>query len=181
MTTMTSPPEGDRPYWLIPLKDRPPPPPAPDSRPLDEAELTELRARLDAPGGSRITLPYRERRAYRAQLGIIRAPERVQALVRQVNHESADSSTEGQAYAAGVLDAVAWATGRRRDGPITGDVPAGERPRVAEVEREEYAAVDVLEGRRESIHPRAYVNGVEACLMWLVAGCDEPPWGGIDT
>jgi hypothetical protein len=44
------------------------------------------------------------------------------------------------------------------------------------MEDEEDAAVRVLNWRQECIHPRHYVTGVEACLLWLRAAGHESPW-----
>lgn len=168
----------ERPAWLIPLDewqainaDLPPS----DTSPLTADELAKLRTRLNAPGGARIKLSLREHTAY-YEMGVIRFSERITALLDQVRREARADPRHGLAYPRGIIDAVNWATGKRREAPITGDLSEGEAPQTVEIEREERAALEVLEGRRDSIHPRDYVTGVEATLMWLRAGCDDPPW-----
>ena len=137
--------------------------------PLGEDEKRQLRARLNAPGGAKTSLKPREYEAWMA-MTVIRSPEAIAELAASVH---ADAPGE---YGGGILHAIAWATGEVREGPITGQVPAGRLPTVSEMEAEERAAVRVLEYRQECRHPRDYVTGVEACLMWLRAGCDDSPW-----
>lgn len=143
--------------------------------PLSDAEREQLRARLDAPGGAQTKLQTREYEAWK-HMPAIRTPQAIQALAVEVRAENQTSDEDGGAYGGGILAAIAWATGQTREGPITGRVPEGRVPTVSEMESEEDAAVRVLQYRQESIHPHEYVTGVEACLMWLRAGCDDAPW-----
>jgi hypothetical protein len=164
--------------WLIPLAERKRRNvnlPVPDMSPLTEDEKRQLRARLDAPGGAKTSLEPREYTAWMA-MTVIRSPEAIRELAATVRAESMTSQESGRQYAGGILHAIAWATGEVREGPITGRVPEGQLPTVLEMEREERAAVRVLERRQECIHPRDYVTGVEACLLWLRAGGDDLPW-----
>ena len=167
----------DRPAWLIPLgewramnADQAPA----EVRELDERERADLRARLNAPGGARLTLTPGEQAAY-YEMGVIRSPEQVSGLVAQVRAEARADRREGLAYAQGILDAVGWVAGRW-PGPISDETPAGARPSMVEIKREESAAREAAEGRRTLLRPQGYAVGVEATLMWLSAGCDDPPW-----
>jgi hypothetical protein len=146
-----------------------------DATPLSEDEKRQLRARLDAPGGAKTSLEPREYTAWMA-MTVIRSPEAIRELAATVRAESMTSQESGRQYAGGILHAIAWATGEVREGPITGMVPEGRLPTVSEMEDEERAAVRVLEWRQECRHPRDYVTGVEACLLWLRAGGDDLPW-----
>jgi len=179
VASMTTPEPDERPVWLIPAAEwaqmhaaTPPP----DTSPLDDTEIEELRRRMDAPGGAHLALTPREHRAWYRQLRIIRTPDRVRAVIRQVNADSTHSTAEGQDYAAGILDAIAWATGGRREGPVTGEAPDADVPRTGELLREMRAALDVLHRERDCTRPPAYVTGIEATMGWLVATVDDPPW-----
>lgn len=176
---MSDPAAADRPFWLIQADElermyahrR-----RPDMSPLSADEKRQLRARLDSRRGPEpLTLPPREYDAW-MDMTVIRSPEAVRELAATVRAESMASEEGGRQYAGGILHAIAWATGQVREGPITGRVPEGRLPTVSEMEDEERAAVRVLEWRQECIHPRDYVTGVEACLLWLRAGGDDLPW-----
>lgn len=143
---------------------------------MDADELEQLRRRLDAPGGGRLSLSPREHAAYYDQMRIIRTPAAVQDMIRTVNAEAVDSDANGQEYARGILDGIAWACGRRAEAPVTGDVAAAAEPSMAELRAEMTAAIEALRGQRDTIRPREYVTGVEAALAWLTAAVDDPPW-----
>jgi len=175
---MSDPASDNIPFHLIPvdeLKRMYADTPDPDMSPLSEDEQRQLRARLDAPGGAKTSLAPREYDAW-LDMTVIRSPEAVRELAATVRAESMTSQEGGRQYAGGILHAIAWATGQVREGPITGRVPGNRLPTVSEMEDEERAAVRVLEWRQECIHPRDYVTGVEACLLWLRAGGDDLPW-----
>lgn len=166
--------------WLVPIEEmqrraRQLPQPV-DVPPLDEQARQELRERLNRIGGRNIALKPREFSAWYA-MTVVRPPERVADLVVKVQAESRRSRPGGRQYASGILDAVAWATGQRREAPITGTAPEGPLPTVGEMTREAEAGREVARRERESIHPQEYAVGVEACLMWLNAEYhDDPPW-----
>jgi len=149
--------------------------PVPDMSPLSDEEKQQLRARLDGRGPGPLGMTPREYEAWK-HMTVIRSSEAIRELAATVRAESMTSQEGGRQYAGGILHAIAWATGQVREGPITGRVPEGRLPTVSEMEREEDAAVRVLNYRQECIHPRDYVTGVEACLLWLRAAGHESPW-----
>src|SRR5690606_7065414 len=97
-----------------------------EGEPLTDAELADLRARLNAhraeEGPLELTYPEEEGRY---ELGIVRYPRDVDRLAEQVRAESLDASPEASSreYAIGILDALAWARGEERDAPVTGTAP----------------------------------------------------------
>jgi hypothetical protein len=174
---MSDPAADGRPFHLISAAElaRMYARPDPGTRPLSDAEREQLRARLDAPGGSKIALEPREYDAW-MDMPAIRTLEAIQALAAEVRAENDPNEFNRGAYGEGILAAIAWATGQTREGPITGRLPEGRVPTVSEMDDEEKAALRVLQARQERHHPVEFVTGVEACLMWLRAGCDDSPW-----
>jgi hypothetical protein len=155
----------------------------PDRTPLNEAERADLRVRLDAPGGAGLELSLREGEA-RWTMGIIRSPEAVAELHDQVQaerHELRVSETS-RAFAAGIVDALEWATGQTRQAPISGTLAEERPPAVRELSREQVVAQDVAEGRRRFNRSggRDYAVGVEHTVMWLLARTDQRPWASPD-
>ncbi|MBG0826153.1 hypothetical protein HS048_36415 [Planomonospora sp. ID91781] len=146
--------------------------PLPDMTPLTPQEREELRRRLDAPGGARKGLTAREQEA-RSRMGIIRSPQRI-AEVETVAHAQ---MTDGP-YRRGILDAIAWATGRRPRAPLSDRQSDNRLPSAQEMWREAILGEEIAYGRHElrrSQEHRSYGVGVEATLLWLIARSDEPP------
>ncbi|MFY7069008.1 hypothetical protein ACOQFV_24385 [Nocardiopsis changdeensis] len=148
---------------------------APPPRPLTPQETEDLRRRLNADGDLALTPD--EHRAY-YQLGVVRYAQDVDALVARVSAEALDTApaSPARSYAAGILDAVAWARGERREAPVTGAHPRARLPSTGEMQREAADAAEVLEGRARSGHPRGYISGVECTLLWLVCSGNAHPW-----
>lgn len=144
-------------------------------RPLSPSEIEELQRRLNADGD--LTLNPDEHRAY-YQLGIVRYVQDVDALVARVSNEALDvaPASRSRSYAAGILDAVAWARGERREAPVTGTYSKARLPATVEMEREATDAAEALQGRATSGHPREYISGVECTLLWLVCSGNAHPW-----
>ncbi|WP_157420400.1 hypothetical protein [Actinomadura kijaniata] len=175
---------GDRDHraaWLIPLEERRRlyggTAPA-DPGPLTEAERDALRDRLNAGGASARGLRPREWEAWNA-MTVIRPPERIAELVQEIraDRQRRDLDQSTQHYADGILQAIAWATGVTRAAPLSGRHADGALPTVGEMEREQREALDRLQaGAFPPGRGQSFVVGVEACLMWLCASCDDPPW-----
>lgn len=151
----------------------------PDLTPLSEAELDDLRARLNAPGGSRLKLTARERSA-RWRMGIIRPREVVTNLYQQVRRERnlLRVRPSSKAMAAGIIDAIEFATGASPTAPITGRPAENQPPAVNELTRVQVLAQDIAEGREPDPADRGrdYAVGVEHTIMWLLASTDRRPW-----
>lgn len=151
---------------------------SPDPQPpprLTGAELEDLRARLNR--GERPQGEAEHSAVY--ELGLIRYPEAVDDLISRVHAQALDAAPEATSrqYAAGILDAIAWARGERPDGPVTGRTPATALPSTQDLEGEASAATRVLRGQQQAAAElsTSYVSGVEATLMWAV--CTGPdPW-----
>lgn len=151
---------------------------SPDPQPprrLTGAELDDLRARLNRgehpQGEAEHSAVY--------ELGVIRYVEAVDDLVSRVHAEALDAAPDSTSrqYAAGILDAIAWARGERPDGPITGRTPATALPSTQDLEGEASAATRVLRGQQQAARElsTSYVSGVEATLLWAL--CSSPdPW-----
>lgn len=166
-------PRRSRPSTPAELRARFGPPPA--RRPLGEAQVEDLRRRLNADPG--LTMNPDEHRAYYT-LGIVRDLPDVDALVRQVGNEALDTdgASRSRHYAAGILDAVAWARGDRDDAPVTGTPSKARSASTGEMHREATDASEVMQGVRICGHPGEYVTGVEATLLWLLCMSDAHPW-----
>jgi hypothetical protein len=156
-------------------------PPPSDNTPLTEDELADLRRRLNAPGGARLQLTYRERAA-RWEVGIIRPREVVANLRQQVQRERdlLRVRQSSRAMADGVIDAIDFATGATPTAPITGRRAENQPPAVNELTRVQVLAQDIAEGREPdpSGHGRDYAVGVEHTIMWLLASTEQRPWSG---
>jgi hypothetical protein len=151
----------------------------PDLTPLNDQELAELRVRLNAPGGSRLTLTARESAA-RWKMGIIRPPEAVVNLYDRVQRERdlARTRPSSQKMAAGITDTIDFATGRTQHAPITGHPAEQQPPAVNELTRVQVLAQDIAEGHHAdpSGRGRDYAVGVEHTIMWLLASTEQRPW-----
>lgn len=166
-----------------PRRSRPPTPtelrarfgPPPVRQPLSEAQAEDLRHRLNADPG--LTMNPDEHQAYYT-LGIVRDASDVDALVRQVGNEALDTdgASHSRHYAAGILDAVAWARGDRGDAPVTGAPSKARLASTGEMHREATDAVEVMQGVRACGHPGEYVTGVETTLLWLLCMSGAHPW-----
>lgn len=183
VTAMSTGAPEERPAWLIPLdeftesfKDYVPP----DRTPLSEAEQAELRRRLNAPGGDRLKLTFREREA-RYKMGLIRSREAIVAMYRQVKEEkdAPRFDAASREFGEGVLAAIEWATGVEAHAPVTGTVPAGQPPTVPELLEEAQAAEEAAQRRRVCPRGWSYAAGVEHTLLWLLARTDTRPWGHL--
>lgn len=150
-------------------------PPVPPRGPATEAQKQGLRRRLNERPGMGLNAADHE--AFYT-LGVVRYDQDVDALVRAVGNESLDTDAASRTrhYAAGILDAVAWARGQQRQAPVTGTPAKGERASTGEMSGEATDAGEVLQGMRSSPHPNRYVVGVESTLLWLLCTSDAHPW-----
>jgi hypothetical protein len=150
-----------------------------DRTPLTAEEKEELRARLNAPGGSKIKLTLREYEA-RSEMGLIRPREAIVAMYQQVRDEHGSRTTHsGRQFGRGILRAIEFATGAKPQAPITGEHADAFPPSVSQLSREELAAADVAHGQRRHPEGMAFAAGVEHTIMWLLARTDQRPWGKI--
>ncbi|MFI6576633.1 hypothetical protein ACIBFB_12595 [Nocardiopsis sp. NPDC050513] len=167
--------EDPRPYWLVPARDLDPS--AGDYervRPLTAAERSDLRRRLNGPGGARQALNASER-DHLARVPAVRDAGRVRAVRRALR-------TAGRAdeYAAGVAAALAFAAGDESEGPVSGERPGTQPPVGGDLGAEEALAQRLLRGQplaadRPRARSRAFLVGVEHSLMWLQCRTDDPP------
>lgn len=143
--------------------------------PLTDTQREDLRRRLNAHPG--LTMNPAEHDAF-YRLGIVRNAQDVDALVRQVGNEALDTDggSSSRHYAAGILDAVAWARGERDTAPVTGNPSKTRLASTGEMHREATDAAEVTQGLRASGHPGEYVTGVESTLRWLICISDAHPW-----
>lgn len=150
-------------------------PPQGPPRRLTGEELEELRRKLNADPEA--ALGEAELSGY-YELGIVRYPDDIDDLAHRVRTKALDTppAASARVYAEGILDAIAWARGERREAPVTGRIPKARLPRTAEMNREAADAAEALAGRGTSGRSQSYTVGVEATLLWLTCSSPADPW-----
>ncbi|WP_150255217.1 hypothetical protein [Nocardiopsis deserti] len=143
-------------------------------RRLTGAELEDLRARLNRGEHPRGEAEHNAR----YELGIIRYVEAVDDLISRVHAQALDAAPDSTSrqYAAGILDAIAWARGELPTGPVTNRRPATALPGTQDLEGEAAAAARVLRGQERAARElsTSYVSGVEATLLWALCSAPDP-------